>query len=138
MESLKVEEYMNSNPVTLTVDMAIEEASAQFIRSKQTGAPVIDANRQLVGFLSENDVLAKMLESIYHNHHAYNVADVMRKEVLSVKPYDSIIELGQSMLGNRPKIYPVVDDDGNLLGAISRNDVLFAIDRHMHESFKKQ
>lgn len=137
MESLKVEEYMNSNPVTFTASMAIEEASAQFIRSKQAGAPVIDSNRQLVGFLSENDVLKKMLESIYHNHHAYNVADLMQKDVLSVKPYDSIIELGQSMLDAKPKIYPVVDDDGNLLGVITRNDVLFAIDRHMHESFKQ-
>jgi len=97
---------------------------------------VIDSNKRLVGFLSENDVLAKMLETIYYNEHIADVADLMRKDVLTVKPYDSIVELGQSMLKNRPKVYPVVDDDGNLLGTISRNDVLRAIDLHHRSGFQ--
>ena len=85
--------------------------------------------------MSESDVLAKMLETIYYNEHIANVEDLMRKDVLSVKPYDSIIELAQNMLKNKPKVYPVVDDDGNLLGTICRNDVLMAIDKHMRSSF---
>ena len=77
-----------------------------------------------------------MLDSIYHNEHVVDVAALMRKEVLTVKPYDSIIELAQQMLQNKPKVYPVVDDDDNLLGTICRNDVLQAIDKHMKSSYK--
>lgn len=135
MESLQVKEYMNHYPVTFTTDMVVEEASLRFLKTKQIGGPVIDKNQRLVGFLSESDVLAKMIESIYYNEHTADVADLMRKDVLSVKPYDSIIELGQTMLKNKPKVYPVVDDDGNLLGTICRNDVLRAIDKHMRVSF---
>jgi len=136
MESLQVKEYMNHYPVTFTADMVIEEASLRFLKTKQIGGPVIDANHRLIGFLSESDVLAKMIETIYYNEHIADVADLMRKDVLSVKPYDSVIELGQSMLTNKPKVYPVVDDDDNLLGTICRNDVLHAIDKHLRSGFQ--
>jgi predicted transcriptional regulator len=53
-----------------------------------------------------------------------------------MKPYNSVIELGQLMLKNKPKVYPVIDDDGNLLGTICRNDVLHAIDQHLRASLK--
>lgn len=136
MASLKIEEYMNHYPVTFTADMAVEEASLRFLKTKQIGGPVIDDNGKLIGFLSESDVLAKMLETIYYNVHVADVADLMRKEVLSMKPYDSVIELGQLMLKNKPKVYPVIDDSGNLLGTICRNDVLKAIDLHMRANLQ--
>ncbi len=135
MESLLVKDYMNQYPVTFTPEMVVEEASLRFLKTKQIGGPVINDKKQLIGFLSESDILAKMLASIYHNEHTTDVEGLMHREVLSVKPYDSVIELAQSMLGNKPKVYPVVDDDGHLLGTICRNDVLKAIDQHMKVSF---
>jgi predicted transcriptional regulator len=60
----------------------------------------------------------------------------MMKEVLTVKPYDSILELAQRMLKEKPKIYPVVDDGGYLLGTISRSDVLKAIDVQLQDGYK--
>ncbi len=135
MESLQIKDYMNNYPVTFTEDMVVEEASLRFLKTKQIGGPVIDKNQKLVGFLSESDVMSKMLQTIYHNEHTSDVAALMRKDVLSVKPYDSVLELAQSMQGNKPKVYPVVDDDGNLLGTICRNDVLQALDTHLHSSF---
>jgi len=136
MESLKVQDYMNHYPVTFTKDMGVEEASLRFLKTKQIGGPVIDDNGKLIGFLSESDILAKMLETIYYNEHIADVADLMRKEVLTMRPYDSIMELGQLMLKNKPKVYPVIDDDGNLLGTICRNDVLLAIDKHLRANLK--
>ncbi|MFD2166875.1 CBS domain-containing protein [Thalassotalea euphylliae] len=131
MESVKVEEYMNHYPVTFMPDMVIEEASFRLLKTKQLGGPVVDANKKLVGFLSESDLLKTMLASTYHREHIASVADVMRKDVLSVKPYESIVTLAQQMLGEKPKIYPVVDDSGHLVGTISRNEVLMAVDRHL-------
>ncbi|MEW6992397.1 CBS domain-containing protein [Colwelliaceae bacterium 6441] len=135
MESIQVKEYMNHYPVTFTPEMVVEEASLRFLKTKQIGGPVIDDNHRLIGFLSESDVMATMLNSIYLNEHRADVADLMRKDVLTVKPYDSVVELGQNMLKNKPKVYPVVDDDGNLLGTICRNDVLHALDKHLRASF---
>ena len=130
MESLKVKEYMNHYPVTFTENMSLEEASLRFLKTKQIGGPVIDANYKLLGFISEDDILGRMLETIYFNENVAFIKDIMRTEVLSVKPYDSIIELGQNMLKNKPKVYPVIDDEDNLLGTISRNEVLQACYQH--------
>lgn len=136
MESLQVKDYMNQYPVTFTPDMAVEEASLRFLKTKEIGGPVIDDKQCLVGFLSESDVIGKMLESSYYGEHLADVKDLMRTDVLTVKPYSSIVELAQQMLGHKPKVYPVVDDDDNLLGTICRNDVLRAID--MHQRAKAQ
>ena len=128
---------MNFYPVSFTPDMVVEDASLRFLKTGQIGGPVIDEKGQLIGFLSEIDVLKEMLESNYHNEHVSIVANLMRKDVLSVKPYDSIVELAQSMTTNRPKVYPVIDDDGVLLGTICRSDVLKAIDTYMRAGYKK-
>jgi predicted transcriptional regulator len=136
MESIKVEEYMNHYPVTFTADMGVEEASLRFLKTKQIGGPVIDENGKLIGFLSESDVLAKMLETMYHNEHIVNVSDLMRRDVLSMKPYDSVIELGRLMTKNKPKVYPVIDGNNILLGTICRNDVLRSIDKILRENLK--
>jgi CBS domain-containing protein len=130
MQSLKIQENMNHYPVTFTESMSVEEASLRFLKTKQIGGPVIDQNYKVLGFISEGDVLKKMLETLYFNENVASVKDIMRKEVLSVKPYDSIIELGQTMIRDKPKVYPVIDDDGNLLGTISRNEVLQACYRY--------
>ncbi len=138
MDGLKIEQFMNHYPVTFSKEMVIEEASLRFLKTKQIGGPVIDRQDKLIGFLSESDVLETMLSSIYYNEHTKSVADIMREDVLSVKPYGSIVELAQMMIqANKPKVYPVIDDDGNLLGTICRNDVLKAIDQYMRSKFKK-
>ncbi len=131
MKSLKIQEYMNYYPVTFSEKMSVEEASLRFLKTSQIGGPVIDDNGLVLGFVSEGDVLAKLLESIYFNENIAIVKDIMTKPVLSVKPYESIIELGQSMSKAKPKLYPVIDDDGNLLGSISRNEVLQACYEHV-------
>lgn len=137
MESVQIKEYMNHYPVTFTADMSIEEASLRFLKTKQIGGPVVDISNTLIGFLSESDVLAKMLESIYYNAQVAKVSDIMVKDAKAAKPYDSIIELGQKMITTTHKVYPVIDDDGTLLGSVCRNDVLIAIDKHMRSHFNK-
>lgn len=136
MQSLLVKDHLNSHPVTFTPNMAIESASELITKTKELGGPVVDEKGICIGFLSESDILAKMLETSYYNEHLCSVEELMRKDVLAVKPYDSIVELAQMMLQAKPKVYPVIGDDGVLLGTICRNDVLGAIDKHIRSSFR--
>lgn len=136
MESLRVNEYMNRHPVTFSVEMPVAEAVERLINNHQTGGPVLDENKKVVGFLSEQDCLAQMIESSYYREQIARVKDIMRTEVLSIKSYDSVLELAQQMLGEKPKIYPVVDDDGYLVGSICRSEVLHAMDVQFRDGFK--
>lgn len=137
MDLLKVADYMHRHPVTFTADMPVEMAVDRLIRGRQTGGPVINADKKIIGFLSEQDCLQRMLMSTYHDQQSARVADVMQPDVLTVKPYDGIIDLAQIMLKAKPKLYPVVDDDGHLLGIITRTDVLAAIDKELHSHYGK-
>ena len=137
MESLKVGDYMNTHPVTFSCDMPVVEAVELLLKVHQTGGPVIDTHKKVIGFLSEQDCLKQMMASSYYQEQICLVKDIMRTEVLSIKPYSSVLELAQQMLGEKPKYYPVVDDDGYLLGSINRTAVLHAIDVHFKDAYKR-
>ena len=136
MESLKVSDYMNHRPVTFTCDMPVAEAVERLLQAKQMGGPVIDAQNKVIGFLSEQDCLVQMIESSYYREQVAHVKDIMRAEVLAIKPYTSVIELAQQMTTAKPKVYPVVDDDGYLLGTINRSALLQALDLQLHDGYK--
>ncbi|XOV77911.1 MAG: CBS domain-containing protein [Aestuariibacter sp.] len=137
MESLQVGDYLNQRPVMFNTEMPVAEAVERLIQSHQTGGPVINEKRQLVGFLSEQDCLRQMIESSYYREQVARVKDIMRTDVLSVKPYDSVLEVAQMMTKDKPKVYPVVDDDGVLMGTINRTLVLTAIDVQLRDGYKQ-
>lgn len=137
MESLQVSDYLNQRPVTFTTDMPVAQAVEKLLHSHQTGGPVVNENRELVGFLSEQDCLRQMIESSYYREQVARVEDIMVRDVLSVKPYSSVLEVAQRMITEKPKVYPVVDDDGVLMGTINRAQVLNAIDVQLNDGYKQ-
>lgn len=135
MESLKVRDYMNVRPVTFEPAMSLSQALDKLLSSKQIGGPVVDEMRKVVGFISEQDMIHKLLKVGYHCQDTHNVGECMRADVLTVSPDDSIIELADTMAGQKPKIYPVIEND-RLVGVITRRDVLTAISNQIGECFK--
>jgi len=137
MEFLKVVDHLNRHPVTFNPDMTLEAAVDVLAASGQIGGPVLDSQQKVIGFLSEQDCLSRMLVASYHDQISAYVNDVMHKDVITVKPDTGIIELAQLMLQQKPKLYPVVDDNNVLLGVISRSSVLRAIDQELHSHYRK-
>ena len=136
MHSLKVIDYMEQHPVVFDAELSIAQAVERLLKENQTGGPVVDSEGKVIGFLSERDCIEKMLASSYYREQVARVKDVMHREVLSVAAGDPIIELAQTMVGQKPKIYPVVDSDGKLVGTISRRNVLYAIDVQLHDGYQ--
>lgn len=137
MKSLQICDYMRKRPVKFSIEMPVAEAVERLLETSQTGGPVVDPNGTVVGFLSEQDCLVQMLESTYYREQVARVKDIMKANVLSVKPYDSVLEVANRMLGEKPKVYPVIDSDGTLVGTISRTDVLRAIDTHLQDGYSQ-
>ena len=135
MESLKVKDYMNARPVTFTENMSLSAALDKLLTAKQIGGPVVNELKQVVGFISEQDMIHKLLKVGYHCQDSHSVSDCMRTDVLTVSGNDTIIVLAETMTGQKPKIYPVVDD-GRLVGVITRRDVLTAISNQIGACFK--
>ncbi|KXJ59876.1 MAG: hypothetical protein AXW14_00950 [Alteromonas sp. Nap_26] len=137
MESLQVSDYMNTHPVKLHIDMPVAEAVEALLVSQQSGGPVLDAKGKVVGFLSERDCIAQMIASSYYREQICRVGEIMKAPVVSVKPYTSVLELAELLLKEKPRVYPVVDDDGNLLGCINRTAVLRAIDVQLNDGYRQ-
>ncbi|MEH6452996.1 MAG: CBS domain-containing protein, partial [Psychromonas sp.] len=105
----------------------IQNAVTKLLNSKEIGGPVIDERKHVIGWLSEQDCLAKMIEASYYCELAALVEDVMVHTPLFVSQDMSIVDLAQQMLLTKPKIYPVVDEDNRYIGLIARKDVLRGI-----------
>ncbi len=138
MDHLTVADQMNRHPVVFDRQMTLQAAVDRLSTAKQTAGPVIDDAKHVVGFLSEQDCLQRMLLSSYHDEGLCYVKDIMNHDVLTVKPYTTVIDLAQQLLANKPSVYPVVDDDGLLLGVITRTDVLRAIDQELHSHYRRR
>lgn len=137
MESVKVKDHMNHRPVFFMGNETVVEAVEKLLQSRSSGGPVINDQREIVGFVSEQDCLKAMLSSTYHSGEAsQSVRDVMKTNVLSVKAYDSILQIAEEMSGNKPRVYPVVDDDGKLIGSINRTNIIQALDIHLHSIYE--
>lgn len=50
--------------------------------------------------------------------------DIMTKDVITVRPETSIEELARILIENRISGAPVVDDNGNLIGIVTENDLI--------------
>ncbi len=134
MDSIKIRDYMDRQPVLLRANMSLATAVEKLLENNKNGAAVVDESGHLVGFLSQQDCLAVMLKSSYHCDMTSVVKDCMRSEVLFVSPDDSILQLAEQMLGAKPKIYPVVEN-GKVVGTINRTNVLRAMNVYMQQCY---
>ncbi len=138
MESVKIQDHMDHRPVFFKGTESVVEAVEKLLQSNRTGAPVVDDEKQVIGFVSEQDCITAMLSSSYHSGEpSVIVAEIMKVEVLTRKPYDSVLQVAEDMTNNKPKVYPVVDDDNILLGTINRTDIIRALDLHFNSIYEK-
>lgn len=123
---IHVSDYMRPVSTVFHINTSIEEVVRTLCMNKVVGAPVVDDNKQLVGFITEQDCIKQMLNNTYYCDSHQVASDIMRHNPLSVSPDYDVLHLAEDMANKGPKIYPVVED-GKLVGIISRADVLKAL-----------
>lgn len=129
MSSILVKDYMQPNVQTIKADASVREVVEHLLKWNITGAPVVDEHMTVIGFVSEQDCMKEMLNSVFFAEDSDQVISIMRRDVLSVTPDTSILEIAETMLGNKPKNYPVVEH-GKLVGLINRRHILQALKQH--------
>ena len=129
---MTVSKNMTINPVTTTPDMGVFEAFELMKSEGVQRLPVLDCDGNLVGIISEKNItsaaadkevsiveFALLLSKI-------KVGDVMTKEVITVSVDDPVEMAARKMSDNDISILPVVDNNGKLVGVVSRS-VLFRL-----------
>ena len=147
MAELTARDIMTENVVTVNKDSSIEELSEVLLKNKISGVPVIDGDGKIAGIVTEADIIVqdtdlhfpryfKLLDGIIYldslnrfrdnlkKHLATKVEDIMVKKVRTISPDTTISDIAELMLKLKINRLPVVDEDDNILGIVTRADIV--------------
>lgn len=125
MRSVKVADYMAKPAVTFAPNTSVIEAMNTFLDKRISGAPVVSDDGELLGVLSEADVMKIVIQDSYYDENVGIVADYMHSPAETIPASMDIYSLAERFLRDKRRRFPVVSN-GKLVGQISRRDVLRA------------
>lgn len=124
---LKVRDIMTTEVFTVEASEPLVQAawtlSSQFI----TGAPVKDASGNIIGVLSETDLLRRFLDE--RGNPTGQVGEAISGVVWSISPDDPAIDAVRLMVSRKIHRVIVVEAPGKLVGIVSSTNVLEALDK---------
>lgn len=125
MDAVTVGEAMREDVDAVPPNLPVSDLIEKLSRQHETGYPVIDLDRHLVGIVTMRDVEEAMLRRDPSN---LTVADICKRNVLVCRPEQTLNTalsiMGAHGFGRLPVINP--DDPQHLLGILTRSDILNA------------
>ena len=94
-------------------------------------ATLQDDDGNLIGILSEVDLMQVIVQDSYYDESVGIVGDYMRTEVDTVDPEMDIYTLAEKFIKEHRRRFPVLSN-GRLVGQVSRRDVLAAAEKFLH------
>ncbi len=128
MTSLTAADIMARSEATLSPDLDIYKAVDKLLKSRLTGAPVVDEQGVLLGMLTERDCLRVLVGGELDGLPSGRVSDYMSTPAESIGPRASLYDIVHVFLTKPYRKLPVVDDDRRVIGQVSRRDTLVAFD----------
>jgi CBS domain-containing protein len=136
----RVSDVMTTSVVTVDRITSYQEIDRLLIDHRISGVPVLKMGREVVGVVSEADLLAaedersrriRMASSIGQRrllrkqpHASLTAGNLMTAPAITIGPDATIPSAARLMNTHRIRRLPVVDDDGKLVGIVSRRDLL--------------
>jgi CBS domain-containing protein len=122
---------MTREPTTVTGATTVKETAEILAEHQISSVPVLDERGRLCGVVSEADLIRDAFtpERAYQGAHpvasaSASVEDVMTMHVITVRPTTDISEVADLMTSTGVKSIPVIDDDRQLVGVVSRSDLV--------------
>lgn len=148
-------QIMKTDVYTLPEDSTVLDAMKLFIERGISGVPVVDDQLQVVGFISDGDVMACLADQVPAFKSAWsfiverenedfdrtlketmnmNISELSRKKVISVNVDDDLGEVTRVLSENHLKKAPVLDGD-KMVGIINRSNITkYAIDQFLAQN----
>ncbi|OPY25639.1 MAG: Inosine-5'-monophosphate dehydrogenase [Methanobacterium sp. PtaU1.Bin242] len=156
---IKVKDAMEKNVIKFHADDKISDVAQSLRDNRISGAPIVDENLKIIGIISEGDIMRLLevhsprlnlilpspldlielpirmkyeIDEIAEDMNraaSVLIGEIMTKEVLTVKEDDDISDAAQLMDTHSINRLPVVDDEGKLIGIVTRGDLINALVR---------
>src|SRR5215472_7497130 len=120
-----------SRPVlTIRDDDTLEQAAALLSGKNVTAAPVLDAEGDRIGIVSEGDLLRARVDNEHDDatksapRPLKLVADVMTTDVVVLPPDAELSAVAEAMLRYNVHSVPILDSLAEVIGIVCRHDLL--------------
>ena len=138
-----VRDVMTTRVVAVRLNATYKEMAARLREFRVSAFPVLDDDDKVIGVVSEADLLAKealeysvpgVMGGILHGREqakaaAVTAAELMTKPAVTTGPREPVSHAARLMYSRKVKRLPVVDDDGRLVGIVTRADLLSVFSR---------
>ena len=125
---LKIKDFMTTNVIKLRWSDSILKAINYMVRYRIDGMPVMDNEDKLIGIFTKTHAL----RAVGLGEKA-TVGELMKQNVITVREDAQPEEALQLLVGR----LPVVDDNGELVGIITRTDIMKAFQRQLEYSVEE-
>lgn len=144
---MQVKEIMTSEVITVSTDESVEQCAKLLQEHDISGLPVLNAAGKVAGIITEGDLIRRAsrikapgyLEILggliylgspkkfvdeLQRAMSLEAGQLMSKNVISVKPEDTVEAAATLMVEKKISRLPVLDDNGKLVGIVSRRDIM--------------
>lgn len=147
-----VAEIMDREPATVSPGDSIQDVIETMQTNDLPGLPVVDEARKVLGIVTESDLVISNEDADFHLPHYVNIMggivflestkhweerakkafaataeDMMTPDPITVGPDEPAEHAGRLISEKKHNRLPVVDDEGRLVGVVTRVDVLAAL-----------
>jgi CBS domain-containing protein len=156
---MKIEDAMQKDVIKFHELDKIVDVAQSFRENKISGAPVVDDKNKVVGVISEGDIMRLIevhspkinlilpapfdlielplrmkyeLDEIAEDMEKAGstvIDQIMTRKIVKIGPNASISDAAELMDSHKIKRLPVVDNEGKLIGIITRGDIIGAMVR---------
>lgn len=145
---LRAKDIMTKDVITVSADTTMEDLGRLFIEKGISGAPVVDDKGNIIGIVTENDLISKnsrlhiptvlrlfdafiplgtsKLEVEIKKMTASTVGEVCIKKVITIDEETPVDEIATIMNEKKIHLLPVVSE-GRLAGIIGKKDLIRGI-----------
>ncbi len=149
---MQIKDVMTTRVITVSTDDSVEKCAKLLQKNDISGLPVVDEAGKVVGMITEGDLIRrasrveapgyleilggliylgspnKFVEEL-QRAMALEVGKMMSRDVVSIKPDESLERAATLMVKKNINRLPVIDEKGKLVGLVSRRDIM----KHLYD-----
>lgn len=153
MKELKVKEIMEKDIKTIGPDESVKTLADRFIKEKIGGLPVVDDKGDMVGIVTEADLIVQdarihfptyihLLDGFIYLPSSVTrfdrefkkalgatVKDIMTMEVITATEDQTVEDAATLMMDKGISRVPIVNKSGKLLGIVTKRDIVRVISK---------
>ena len=120
-------DFMTRTEIMLSPEASIHRAVQQLVEHHLCAAPVVDSEGHLLGMLTDRERFSAVTGEASEGLPEGSVLDYMTRDIETVSPRTELYDIIARFRRSEHRKFPVVDEQGRVVGQVSLRDALVAL-----------